>query len=122
RSIGYLSDESGEHHLDGRCAGGKGKAKAFPLNGGGFFPTPVWSPDGNRIGFVDNTQSLYCIDLTDGKVKKVASEPHYGPTMLLALRPAWSPDSKWLVYALGNNAAYRTGYAYEVATGKSPAR
>src|SRR5439155_24211243 len=32
-----------------------------------------------------------------------------------------SPDSKWIVYALGNKAAYHTVYAYNVDTGKAQA-
>ena len=39
---------------------------------------------------------------------KIASEPHYGPWGLWRLQPAWSPDSKWIAYNLGNKAAYRT--------------
>src|SRR5262249_42634526 len=54
-----------------------------------------------------------------GRAKKIASEPQYGPTGLLSLRPAWSPDSRWIVYALGNKAAYHTVYAYDVTTDKS---
>ena len=37
------------------------------------------------------------------------------------LRPAWSPDSKWIVYALGNSASYHTIYAYELARRSSRA-
>src|SRR4029077_8823128 len=46
-------------------------------------------------------------------------DPYSGRTGLLVLRPAWSPDSKWIVYALGNEAAYHTVHAYDVATARS---
>src|SRR5262249_39659672 len=98
--------------------GGKGKAKKYELGGAGFYENPVWSPDSKKIAYTDNSQSLFWIDLKDGKVKKVASEPYYGPTSLMTLRPAWSPDSKWLTYTLGNKAAYHTVYASELAAGK----
>src|SRR5262249_29046490 len=40
-----------------------------------------------------------------------------GPDGLRTLRPAWSPDARWLVYALGNKAAYHTVYAHDVTDG-----
>jgi len=119
KSIAYFSDEGGEYQLHVRQADGKGKAKIFPLGGAGFYMRPVWSPDSKKIAYIDNSQSLFWLDLDKGKTTKVASEPQYWPAELLRLRPAWSPDSKWLVYALGNKAAYHTVYACDTATGKS---
>ena len=68
---------------------------------------------------MDNSQSLFWIDLAGGDAKKIASEPIYWPTRTLRLRPAWSPDSRWIVYTLGNKAAYHRVYAHELAAGKS---
>jgi len=119
RSIAYFSDAGGEYRLHLRPADGKGKAKVYELGGAGFYEGPVWSPDGKRLAFVDNSQSLFWIDLANGQVKKIASEPLYQPSRGRMLRPAWAPDSKWIVYALGNKAAYHTIYAHELASGKS---
>jgi tricorn protease len=121
KSIAWFTDESGEYQLHVRAANGKGKVKKFPLDGAGFYELPVWSPDSEKIAFVDNSMSLFWIDLETGKVKKIASEPNYGPDRMRSLRPAWSPDSKWIVYALGNKAAYHTVYGHDLATGKSKA-
>ncbi len=121
KSIAYFSDEGGEYQLHVRHADGKGKAKAYALGGAGFYESPVWSPDEKKIAYVDNSQSLFWIDLGDGKVHKVASEPVYGPARARTLRPAWSPDSKWLAYSLGNKAAYHTVYVHDTAEGKSHA-
>src|SRR5262249_11993309 len=119
-SVAYFSDEGGEYRLVVRPADGKGEAKAYPIDGGaGFYERPVWAPDGKKIAFLDNSQSLFWIDLALGKAKTSATQPQYLPDRLRPLRPAWSPDSKWLVYALGNKAAYHTVYAHELATGKS---
>lgn len=122
KAVAYFSDEGGAYQLHVRSADGKGKAKTYPLHpGAGFYDRLSWSPDGKKLAFIDNSQSLFCLDLSEGKAKKIASEPHYGPTGLVTLRPTWSPDSKWLVYVLSNRAAYRTVYAYEVATGRARA-
>src|SRR5207302_10876725 len=90
-------------------------------NGAGFYELPVFSPDSKKIAFIDNSQSLFWIDLEAGAVKKIASEPQYGPEGLRTLRPAWSPDSNWIVYTLGNKAAYHTLYAYKLASDRSTA-
>jgi len=121
RSVAYFSDEGGEYRLHVRAADGKGAAKVYDPKGAGFYAQPTWSPDSKKISYVDNSQSLFWIDLTDGKVRKVASEPQYGPEGLGALRPAWSPDSRWIVYALGNKASYRTVYAYDTTAEKARA-
>jgi tricorn protease len=121
RSIAYFSDEGGEYRLVVRPADGKGAAKTYDLKGAGFYEEPTWSPDSKKIAYVDNSQSLYWIDLASGAVKKIASEPQYGPSVMRTLRPAWSPDSRWVVYALGNKAAYHTVYAYDTTADKARA-
>jgi tricorn protease len=121
RSVAYFSDEGGEYRLHVRPADGKGVAKVYDPKGAGFYELPTWSPDSKKIAYIDNAESLYWIDLADGKVRKVASEPQYGPSILRTLRPAWSPDSRWIVYALGNKAAYHTVYAYDTTSERARA-
>jgi tricorn protease len=117
--IAYFSDEGGEYRLHVCPADGKGKPKVYSLQGAGFYEAPVWSPDSKKLAYVDNALTLYWLDLDSGKATKVAAEPLYGPSAMRTLRASWSPDSKWLVYALGNEAAYHTVYAYELAANQS---
>jgi tricorn protease len=121
KSIAYFSDEGGEYQLYVRAADGKGPAKAHRLEGAGFYESPVWSPDSKKIAYIDNANTLFWLDLDSGKVKKIAAEPLYGPAGARTMRPAWSPDSIWITYALGNKAAYHTVYAYNVIADKSTA-
>jgi len=119
KSIAYFSDAGGEYALHVRAADGKGDAKIYKLSGAGFYEEPVWSPDSKKLAFIDNANTLYWIDLASGAIKKVAAEPFYGPTELRSLRAAWSPDSQWIAYALGNRSAYRTVHVYSLAENKS---
>jgi tricorn protease len=121
KSIAFFSDQGGEYALHVLPADGKGKAKDYKLAGAGFYEAPAWSPDATKIAYVDNSWTLYWLDLASGAVKKIASEPIYGAAVHRSLQAAWSPDSRWIAYALGNLSAYRTVYVYSLAKEESRA-
>jgi tricorn protease len=98
KSIAYFSDASGEYELVVAPQDGKGSVKRFKPNGNGFYFDPRWSPDGRMISYVDNSRSVFVIDLSTGKVETIASDAVYGPGRAATLDHAWSPDSKWLAY------------------------
>jgi tricorn protease len=112
KSIAYFSDASGEYGLHVRPQDGKGEARVYTLKGAGFYDRPAWSPDSKKIAFVDNGRTLYWIDLATGDAKRVAAEPIYSPIRTLQAR--WSPDSKWLVYALTNRVGFQTIQLYSL--------
>src|SRR5262249_37820666 len=112
KSIAYFSDADGEYALHVRPASGFAPAKIYKLSGAGFYEEPVWSPDSKKLAFVDNSNTLFWIDLGSGAVKKITSEPVYGPANLRSLKAAWSPDSQWIAYALTNRSAYHTIHVY----------
>jgi tricorn protease len=121
KSIAYFSDAAGEYSLHIRPATGFAQAKPYNLGGAGFYEEPVWSPDSKKLAFIDNSNTLFWIDLASGAVKKIASEPVYGPSALRSLKASWSADSQWIAYALTNRSAYRTVYVYSLADDKSHA-
>lgn len=94
--IAYFSDASGEYELHVAAQDGKGEVKRYSLGGAGFYERPRWSPDSAKLSFIDNSRSLYWIDLGTGKVRKVHSEVLYGPVN--TMHHAWAPDSHWLAY------------------------
>ena len=121
KSIAYFSDAGGEYSLHIHPASGFGEAKVYKLSGAGFYEEPVWSPDSKKLAFIDNSNTLFWLDLASGGAKKIATEPAYGPAILRSLKAAWSPDSMWVAYALSNRAAYRRVYVYSLADGNSHA-
>ena len=117
RSLAWFSDGSGEYRLLVGSQDGKGEPRAIKVAGEGFYTAPVWSPDSQKIAYFDNSQSVYWLDLSSGVSKKVASQPVYGPVVVISY--AWSPDSKWLAYAMNNQSNITTVYVHSIEQGRS---
>ncbi len=121
KSIAYFSDLTGEYQLVVRPQDGNGAGRSYPLKGAGFYDEPVWSPDSKKIAFIDNSRTLYWIDLASGALKRIAAEPIYGPSRVSRTTYTWSPDSKWLAYSLTNRAGFQAIWLYDLAADKSHA-
>ncbi len=121
KSIAYFSDATGEYQLVVRPQDGKGEGRPYALKGSGFYERPAWSPDSKKIAFIDNSRTLYWIDLAEGALKRIAAEPIYGPSRTSRTTFAWSPDSKWLTYSLTNRAGFQAIWLYDLAADKSHA-
>ena len=117
RSIAWFSDASGEYQLYIGSQDGKGEPRAIKVSGEGFYRDPVWSPDSQKIAYFDNSLTAYWVDVKSGASKKIASQPIYSPVIVISY--AWSPDSKWLAYAMDNQSNITTVYAHSTEQGKS---
>lgn len=117
KQIAWFSDESGEYELLLGDQDGKGKPRHYRLAGAGFYDRPLFSPDGSRIAYRDNSQSLWVIELASGKNIKIASEPVYTPLNLM--RASWSPDSRWLAYTVAAAGLIQTVNVWSVEMGRS---
>ncbi|TAH38025.1 MAG: peptidase S41 [Planctomycetota bacterium] len=117
KTIAWFSDEGGENRLVLAPQDGKGERRALALGGAGFYEQPVWAPDGKKLAYVDNSQALYWIDVESGKVTKVDQEPIY--RVFPGLPHAWSPDSRWLAYAIGTRTGFRQVRLHEIASGQT---
>jgi tricorn protease len=117
KTIAYFSDEGGEYQMVLIPQNGKGEAKKIKLNGSGFYFNPVWSRDSKKILFYDNAQTVFWLDVDSGKVTKIV-EPKYG--LEPGLRASsWSPDSKWVAYAINTPAPIFRVYVYSLEQNKS---
>lgn len=119
--IAYFSDASGEYALHVAPQDGRGEVKKYPLDeeGHGFYYSPVWSPDGKKITFTDNSWSLFWIDLDNGKVKKIGQETYIGPGPESTIDPSWSTDSNWITYTLSTTSMFRRVYLYSIDEDKA---
>jgi tricorn protease len=117
RSIAYFSDAGGEYKLCVHPQDGKGDGKSYPLKGSGFYERPVWSPDSRKIAFIDNSRTVYWIDLGSGAVKRISTDAIYGPINTLSC--SWSPDSRWLAYTHTNRTGFQTIQLYDLSQDRS---
>lgn len=115
--IAWFSDADGEYALYVGEQDGSGTPRRYALDGAGYYDTPLFSPDGKRIAYQDNSQSLWVIDLGSGRTTRIASEPVYTPLDLMSAN--WSPDSRWLAYTVQNAGLIQTVHAWSVESGTS---
>ena len=117
-SIAWFSDQGGEYQLYIGSQDGKGEPRAIKVVRRGIL---------QRSGVVpglaeDRVLRQLAERLLGGCrrqacTKKIASQPLYGPNVTIGYD--WSPDSKWLAYAMDNKANITTVYAHSAEQGKS---
>ncbi|MCX7699262.1 MAG: PDZ domain-containing protein [Gemmataceae bacterium] len=117
KKVAYFGDASGEYELYVVPQDGKGEVKKYKLEGSGFYQNLVFSRDSKKVAFVDNSQSLYVLDLESGKQTKVV-EPKYDLAAGLKTS-SWSHDSQWLAYAMENAAQISQVFVYSLEQNKS---
>jgi tricorn protease len=117
KTIAYFSDVSGEYELHLAPQNGKGEVKKVKVTGTGFYSNPVWSRDSRKILYTDNSQTLYVHDVESGKQQKIV-EPKYGFGRGVKTS-SWSPDNKWVTYALDTPAKISQVFVYSMDENKA---
>jgi len=98
-SYAYVSDATGEDQIY-VCREGDGREpEQVSRLGAGRIGPLSWSPDGRRIGFADHRAVYRVLDLETRATKQVFVNAYQGSVPFVSA--AWSPDGRWLVYALG---------------------
>lgn len=119
KSIAYFSDATGEYQLYIKEQEGKKAAKIFNLKGAGFYANINWSPDSKKINFVDNSRTLYVLDVATGNVTKVDADELYTPGTFRDASGNWSPDSKWIAYTKVTATQFKRVYLYSLEQQRS---
>ena len=117
KTIAYFSDAGGEYQIVLAPQSGKGEAKKVKLTGSGFYFNPIWSRDSKKVLFTDNAETVFVLDVESNKITKVV-EPKHGLGRNLTAA-SWSPDSKWVTYALNTPAQISRVYAYSLEQNKA---
>ncbi|WP_378184818.1 PDZ domain-containing protein [Aquimarina sp. W85] len=116
--IAYFSDAGGEYalHLKSVKEGG---VTSIPLSGTGFYAYIHWSPNSQKLCFVDNGRNLYVTDISTKKVTKIANDVLYQPGAFRELFGSWSHDSNWVSYTLVTETNFEQAFVYSIGQNKS---
>lgn len=116
--IAYFSDASGEYalHIENTQSNVVNK---IALGGTGFYASIHWSPNSEKITFVDNGRNFYLMDVASKKITKIDQDDKFFPGDSRDLFGSWSSDSKWISYSKITNSMFEQAYVYSISENKS---
>ena len=117
QQVAYFSDEGGEYTLRIASQDGKAAVRTVKVSGNGFYSQLAYSPDGKKLSYVDNSQTLYWVDLESGSSTRIDGHRVYTPQGVP--RHSWSPDSKWIAYVVNLQPLVTAVHLYSVDQKKS---
>jgi tricorn protease len=116
--IAYFSDKSGEYDLYIINSDGLGEPVRLASFRDGYRHTLKWSPDSKKIGWTDQTLTLYFIDVATKAIVKVDKEEFENVDVSLDVKSifdySWSPDSRFLAYTKMNQDFMYQLYVYSL--------
>jgi len=95
--VAWFSDEGDGYALSITAQDGLGEVRRIDIGESKMAWETTWSPDGERIAFVDDDARVRVIDVEGERVETVDVA---GTNLEIGgMGLTWSPDSKWLAYA-----------------------
>ncbi|MFC2084957.1 PDZ domain-containing protein [Bacteroidota bacterium] len=108
--IAYWSDKSGEYELTVIDFENGNKEKKLTSYGPGYRYKIYWSPNSEKLAFIDQTMTIRIYDMKEDKTTKVDQGLSMYQGALNNFKVSWSSDSKWLAYSRSlenqNNAIF----------------
>jgi tricorn protease len=118
KSIAYFSDESGDYALHIKDQSGMGPARSIGLGTpSSYFFQLKWSPDSRKLAYIDKRLNVWYVDLDHPVPVKIDTDTYFNFSH--GLDPAWSPDSRWIVYTKLLKNRLRAVFVYSLETGKA---
>ncbi|MDQ2832570.1 MAG: PDZ domain-containing protein [Acidobacteriota bacterium] len=118
KSIAYFSDESGVYALHIKDQSGAGAARSIGLGTpSSYFSQLKWSPDSRKLAYIDKRLNVWYLDLEHPTPVKLDTDVYFDFSP--GMNPAWSPDSRWVVYTKLLKNRMRAVLLYSLETGKA---
>ena len=100
RWAAYWSDKSGEYELCVRDMAKPESERTLTSYGPGFRYNLYWSPNSSKLAFIDKAMQIRIFDVGSTTTTDVDRQSYHFEGELQNFRVSWSPDSRWLAYAL----------------------
>ena len=114
QSVAFVSDATGEDEIHVGPADGSSPAEPITKGADTYKYEISWSPDSTKILWSDKKLRLQFVDVATTKVTLVRQATDW------EIRDfAWSPDSKWVAFALPSEETMTRVFLYSVASGES---
>ena len=102
--VAYWSDRTGEYEIHLQGSDGTAVGRQLTNRGKGFGYELFWSADSSKISFIDETNSISIVDVANGDTTVAGNYTwNLGHGARFNYSIAWSPDSRWLAFAQGQD-------------------
>lgn len=118
--VAYWSDASGEYEIYIKAMREEKEAKKITNRKKGYGYTLHWSPDSNKLAFMDETNTINVVDVVSGKLEVADNYRwNYGHGGRYSYTINWSHNSKYLTYTIGVDNSNEAIFIYDVNSKQS---
>lgn len=118
--VAYWSDRSGEYEIWLQDMTGNSEPRQLTERGSGFGYTLYWSPDSKKLAFIDETNTIYSVNIESGNTAEVGNTNwNIGHNSRYGYPISWSPDSRWIAYTRSGENAHSTIHIYNTENQRS---
>ena len=115
KHIAFWSDKGGENEIYIQASDGSEEARQLTSRGKGFGYTLYWSPDSEKIAFIDETNTILVVDAESGETSEAGNyDWNLSHPGRFGYPISWSPDSRWLAFDQGIGNANSAVFVYDV--------
>jgi len=118
--IAYWSDRSGEYEVYVQSSDGAGEARQLTSRGGGYGYRLYWSPNSEKLAFIDEANDIIIADVASGDLTVAGNfDWNVGHGGRQGYPIAWSPDSGWIAFTQGLDNTHNAVMLHDVGAGTS---
>lgn len=118
--VAYWSDSSGEYEIYIQAMREDKSPKKITSRNKGYGYTLHWSPDSNKLAFIDEKNDISIIDASSGTTEIADNYRwNYGHGSRYGFPISWSHDSKYIAYAIGMDNSNEAIFIYDLSSKQS---
>ena len=115
KHVAFWSDRSGEYELYAQVSDASEAPIKLTNRGKGFGYTPYWSPNSEKIAFIDETNTIFILDVDTKELIEASNTVwNQGHGGRFGYTISWSPDSKWITFTRGMENGNNAIFLYDV--------